>query len=117
MENIGFHKAYIDNTSKWSFTDEKEGTLNGFTLRMGLSKEKGPHIIEFDTPVEWKKLDKSEFNCLTEKFKQHNVEFRIGSLIKQYDTRQQALQTVYELKQDLEQFTTLLRQEGFEPKS
>lgn len=116
--NIGFYKAYIGDTSKWTFTDEiKEGKLNGFTLKMDLSKEKGRHFMEFDVPVEWKKLDKSEFNRLTEKFKQYNAEFRIGSLVKQYDTREQALQTASDLKDDLELFTTLLRQEGFKPKS
>ena len=117
VDNIAFYKAYIGDTSKWSFTDEiKEGKLNGFTLRMDLSKEKGHHFIEFDIPVEWKRLDKSEFNRLTEKFKQHNAELRIGSIAKQYDTRLITLQTVSALKQDLELFTALLKQEGFEPR-
>lgn len=104
----------MDNSSKWAFTEEiKEGKLNGFTLTMDLSQEKGHHFIEFNIPVEWKRLDKHEYNRLTEKFKQHTAEFRIGSLVKQYDTRQQGLQTVSGLKQDLELFTALLRQEGF----
>ncbi|RPD43430.1 hypothetical protein [Paracnuella aquatica] len=118
ISNIGFYKAYIGENSKWSFTDEiKEGKLNGFTLRMDMCKEKGRHFIEFEIPVEWKKLDKSEFNRLTERFKQHNAEFRIGSIVKQYDTRQHTLQTVSDLKQDLELFTALLHQEGFKAKS
>ncbi len=118
IENIGFYKTYIGDTSKWSFADEiKQGKLNGFTLTMDMSKEKGRHFIEFGIPVEWKKLGKSEFNRLTEKLKQHNAELRIGSLVMQYDTRQQTLQTVSDLKQDLELFTALIKQEGFEPKS
>jgi hypothetical protein len=118
VDNIGFYKAYIGDTSKWSFTEEiKEGKLNGFTLRMDMSKEKGRHFLEFDIPVEWKKLDKSEFKRLTANFKQHNAEFRIGSIIKQYDTRQHSFQTVSDLKQNLEIFTLLLRHEGFEAKS
>ena len=118
IENIGFHKAYLDESSKWALTEEiKEGKLNDFALRMNLSKEKGYHFIEFDIPVEWKKLGKSDYNSLTEKFKQHNAEFRIGSIAKFYDTRQQASQTVSDIKQDLEIFTTLLRHSGFEPKA
>ncbi|WP_153799506.1 hypothetical protein [Foetidibacter luteolus] len=114
IEHIGFHKAYLDKNSKWALTEEiKEGKLNNFTLRMDLSKEKGFHFIEFDIPVEWKKLEKNEYSHLTEKFKQHNAEFRLGSVVKQYDTRQQVSQTVSDLKRDLELFTTLLRQEGF----
>jgi len=117
IENISFYKSYKGDSSKWSFTDEiKEGKLNGFTLRMDVSKEKN-HTIEFDTPTEWKKLDKSEYSRLNDKFKQQSVEFRIGSLVKYYDTKRTVLQTVSDLKEDLELFTTLLRQEGFEPKS
>lgn len=118
IENIGFNKSYIGDTSQWSCTEEiKEGNLNGFILRMDLSKENGSRFIEFDIPLEWKKLNKSEYNRLTEKFKEHNAELRNGSIAKQYDTRQQILQTVSDLRQDLELFTALLRQEGFKAKS
>lgn len=118
VDKIGFYKAYKDDTSKWSFTEViRESNINGFPLRMDLSKENGSRFIEFAIPVEWKKLNKSEFNRLTEKFKEHNAELRIGSIAKQYDTKQQALQTVFDLRRDLELFTTLLRQEGFEAKS
>jgi hypothetical protein len=117
IDNIGFYKAFIDDTSKWSFTDEiKEGNINGFILRMDLSKEKGRHFIELDIPVDWKKLDKSEFNHLTKKFKEYNAELRIGSIAKQYDTRQHTIQTASDLKHDLELFTALLQHEGFKAK-
>ena len=117
IEDIGFYKAYLGDSSKWSFIDEiKKGKLNGFTLTMDISKEKS-HTLEFEIPTEWKKLDKSEYNRLTEKFKQQNVEFRIGSLVKQYNLKLPVSGTVYDLKQDLELITTLLRQEGFEPKA
>lgn len=116
IENIGFYKSYTGDNSKWSFTDEiREGKLNGFTLKMDVCKEKS-HTIEFNTPTEWKKLDKSEYDRLSDMFRQYNIEFRVGSIVKQYDTKQPALQSV-DLKQDLELFTTLLRQEGFEPKT
>lgn len=116
IENIGFYKAYIGDDSKWSFTDEiKQGHINGFTLTMDVSKEKR-HTLEFHIPTEWKKLDKNEFSRLTQKFKQKNVEFRIGSLVKQYNTAQPEFRTVSELQQDLELITTILLQEGFEPK-
>lgn len=88
--------------------------MNGFTLIMNISSEKN-HVIEVEIPTEWKKLDKNEYNRLSEKFKQHDVEFRVGSLVKQYDTKRTALHTGSDLKKDLELFTDLLRQEGFEP--
>jgi hypothetical protein len=70
IERIGFYKPYIGDSSKWSFTDEiKEGKLNGFILRMDISKEES-QTIEFDTPTEWKKPDKSEYGRLTEHLKE-----------------------------------------------
>lgn len=117
IESIGFYKGFIDDSSKWALTEEiKEGKLNGFTLKMDMSREKGRHTIEFETAVEWMKLDKSEYNLLTEKFKQYHIEFRIGSLVKQYNTKRPILKTVADLEEDLKLFTTLLRQEGFIPK-
>ena len=117
IENIGFYKAYLGDTSKWSFTDEiKLGHFNGLTLTMDVSKEKG-HTLEFDIPTEWKKLDKNDFSRLTEIFKQHNIEFRMGSLAKVYDTRNPEVRTATELKQDLELATTILLKEGFIPKT
>ncbi|HRP37871.1 MAG TPA: hypothetical protein PLS50_08760, partial [Candidatus Dojkabacteria bacterium] len=60
--------------------------------------------------------DKNEYNRLTEKFKQHHIEFRIGSLVKQFNTKRPILKTVADLEEDLKLFTTLLKQEGFNPK-
>ncbi len=117
IESIGFYKAFIDDNSKWALAEEiKEGKLNGFILKMDISKEKGRHTIEFETAVEWRKIDKCEYKRLTEKFKLHNMEFRIGSLVKYYNTRLTKLKTVADLEKDLKLFTTLLKQEGLNPK-
>lgn len=116
IENIGFYKAYKGDNSKWMFTDEiKKGTLNGFTLTMDISKEKS-HTLEFEIETKWKELNKSEYNRLMEKFKQQNIEFRIGSLVKYYNIKRPLLKSLSDLKQELELFTSLLHKEGFEPK-
>ena len=66
IATIGFYDAYLDEKSKWSFTDEiRKGQLGGFTLTMDISKEKA-HTLEFDIPTEWKRLDKNEYKRLTE---------------------------------------------------
>ncbi len=115
VERIGFYKSFIDDT-KWAFKEEvKEGKVNGFNLCMDIAKERR-NAIEFDTSTEWKKLDKTEYRRLTEKFKPYNVEFKMGGLTKYYDTEHSTLKTVSDLNDDLKLFTTMLRQEGFEPK-
>lgn len=111
---IGFYQIFVDDT-KWAFRDYiKEAKINGFSLRMDIAKE-GRHAIEFDTSTQWKKLDKTEYRRLNEKFKAHNVEFRMGGLTKYYDTEYFILKTVSDLSNDLKLFTTILKQEGFEP--
>lgn len=115
VESIGFYKSFIDDT-KWAFKEEvKEGKVDGFSLRMDIARERR-HAIEFDTSTEWKKLDKTEYRRLTEKFKPYNVEFKMGGLTKYYDTEHSTLKTVSDLNDDLKLFTAMLRQEGFEPK-
>lgn len=58
IEKIGFYKTCLGDKSKLSFTDEvKKGQVNVFSLTMDISKEKA-NTLEFDIPIEWKKLDK-----------------------------------------------------------
>ncbi len=116
IEKIGFYKSPSNVTTKWFFTHQvKEGHVNGFTLVCDISNEKS-HIIEVKVPTEWKKLNKSQYNSLSKKFSEQKIEFRIGSLVKQYNTKRPPVLTIHDLKSDLEQFTELLKQEGFEPK-
>lgn len=98
IEGIGFCNTYLHDSSKWSFTEEiKRGELNGFTLTMNISKEKS-HTLEFDIPTKWKQPDKNGFSRLTEKFKPYNIEFRMGSLVKQYNITQPIFQTAHDFK-------------------
>lgn len=116
IESIGFYKAYTNQASRWFFTEEiKEGKLNGFTFIADVNRE-ASHIIEIEALTEWQKIDKSEYDYLSKKFKQFNIEFGIGSLIKQYDTKRLNFHTIQELKADLIHFTQTLKQENFEPR-
>ena len=116
LESIGFYKSYLNLKTKWFFTEEiKEGKINGFTLTADINRETN-RIIEIEVPVEWQQLNKEEYKRLSEKFKQFNIEFRIGSLVKIYDTKRLTFHTIQELEGDLKHFTQTLRQEKFEPK-
>jgi hypothetical protein len=116
IEKIGFYKSHSNVKTKWFFTEEvKEGKFNDFIFVLDVCKENN-HIIELEAPIEWKKLDRSKYNRLSEKFRQHGIEFRIGSLVKRYNTKRPTVHTIYDLKNDLHLFTVLLREEGFEPR-
>jgi len=114
-KNIGFYKSYLNLNTKWFFTEEvKEGKLNDFLLVVDVCRDKN-HVIEVTAATEWKKLDKSEYTRLHEKFRQYGIELRIGCLVKRYNTKRLTVHTVSDLESDLLQFTSLLKQEGFEP--
>lgn len=118
IENIGFQKAKIGNDAKFSFIEEIwKGEVNRYTIFMDISKEKGGKFIEFEIPLEWKKLNQREFDLMTEKLKAHKSEFKIESIVKYYDTRKCDILTLSQLKEDLQILTTLLKNEGFFPRS
>jgi len=115
LDRIGFRRSLVNENSKWVFTDEAwQGKFNGFTILCNVVNERY-HIIEMEVFCQRRQLEKAEFAALSEKFKQYDIEFGFGSLVKQYDTKRLTIYTAAELKNDLEQFTRLLKQEGFEP--
>lgn len=115
IKTIGFDKSLSNVHSKWSFTEEVLlGRVSGFTLICDISQEK-PHTIEFEAPVEWRQLDESSYRLLSERFERDDIELRVGSIVKLYNTKRQAVSTIHNLKSGLEQFTNLLKQEGFLP--
>jgi hypothetical protein len=116
IENLGFYKSLINDQTKWHLTEEiKQGMINGFILRFDIAPDKS-HVIQVEAPVEWQQIDKRKYNRLSKKFKRFNIEFRIGSLVKQYNTRRINVRSIAELQKDLEQFTEILEIEGFRPK-
>ena len=116
IKNIGFYSSLINEQTKWHFTEEiKQGVINGFILRFDVAPDKS-HMIQVEAPVEWQQIDKRKYNRLSKKFKRFNMEFRVGSLVKQYNTRGIKIRNIDELKIDLELFTKILEIEGFRPK-
>ncbi|MGN6492876.1 MAG: hypothetical protein ACTHLE_12830 [Agriterribacter sp.] len=117
LESVGFYTALLNFDSKWSFTETiKERKLNGFRLRCGAASEKS-NTIEFEVPVEWKHLDKQAFNRLNTELLQQNIELRIGTIVKVYNLRELATQTITQLDNSLQEFTEILRVQGFAPAS
>lgn len=115
LESVGFHTALLSFDSKWSFTETiKERKLNGFRLRCGIGSEKG-NTIEFEVQVEWKRLDKQGFSRLNTKLLQQNIELRVGSIVKVYNLKELATQNITQLNNSLQEFTEILRVQGFAP--
>jgi hypothetical protein len=115
LENIGFSNALINTKTKWAYTEEvKVGNVNGFNLIGDVSNNKS-HILEFRVLVALKKIKKSEYERISKKFGNYNIEFELGSLVKKYNTKRLSVHTIQNLKRDLEEFTELLKHEGFEP--
>lgn len=116
LESIGFRTSLVNDKTKWQFTEEgKEGIINGFTLKCDMQDRK-QYLLEFETFVEWREMEKEEYKGIIEQFSHYNIEFGWGSFIKTYNTKRMTLNSIYELQKELEQFTGLLLKEGFNPR-
>ncbi len=116
LQNIGFVDTFLNIETKWHFTEKVKTTLfDGYTLIVDIS-EKSNKALELEIPVEWKKLDKTSFNNLIDKFNRLNVEFDIGCFKKRYKTKGQTFLKIDELKLDLEKIVELIKEAGFKPR-
>ena len=115
LENIGFVDTFLNIDTKWRFTEKGKCLhIDGYTLKADISEEFSK-TLELEIPIEWKKLDKLSFNKLTDKFSRHDIDFGIGCLKKRYKTNRQTFQNINEIKLDLENCISLIKEEGFEP--
>lgn len=117
LNELGFSDLLLNEKTKWSFTEEvKAGRVNGFNLIADILYDKS-HIIEVRAFTAWKHLDRNEYKRLSIEFKAHNIEFDFGSLVKRYNTKLLHVHTIRELKVDFEEFTELLKRNGFKPQT
>ncbi|RCH54209.1 hypothetical protein DJ568_12985 [Mucilaginibacter hurinus] len=115
LEEMGFHKYYVLENSRFFFTEEvKRGEINDFTLICNVERN-SPNKIAFRAIAKDKQLDKSEFKKLEHVLKGNNIELDFGALTKAYNLKKIQFMTISDLNTDLEQFTDLLKENGFEP--
>lgn len=115
LDKIGFSKSFINAHTKWYFTEEtKEGVINGFKIECNITRENST-TIQFKALTKPRPIEKKEFKELQDRFKRNDIAFDWDGLIKMYDIRRPAVQTIQQLKYDLVQFTNTLSQEKFEP--
>lgn len=116
LPKIGFTKSYINEKTKWFFTEEtKEGIINNFKIKCDITRENSK-TIQFKALVEHRQIDKDEFKRLEQLFNKYDVIFDFEGLTKMLDINRQKINTEQELKTELLKFTELLKNENFEPK-
>jgi hypothetical protein len=117
LHELGFSDKLQAEKTKWAFTEEvKGGKINGFDVIADVLYDKR-HMIEVRVYPAWKRLDRDEYKSLTRELKAQDIEFDIGCLVKQYNTKRLSMLTIDDLKRDLEELTELLKRNGFEPQT
>ncbi len=115
LDQIGFTISYLNDKTKWYFTEEfKEIVINGYRIQCDARKE-SPNTIEFKAFVKHTKIEKEKFKTLDEKLRQEEIYFDFGGLIKKYNIKKKMNLTIEQLKIDLTQFVEILQHEEFEP--
>ncbi len=113
LENIGFTKSYLNKETKWFFTEEiKEREINDFRIICNAE----PGIIEFTALTEPLKLDKNEYKNLKVRLKEYGLSLNFEGIAKQYRVKRLKIDSIDELKKDLEQFVNFLKHEKIKPR-
>jgi len=117
LHELGFSDSLLNEKSKWFFTEEvKAGNVNGFKIIADILYDKS-YIIEVRAFAAWRQVDKNEYKRLNKEFRAHDIVFDIGSLVKRHNTKKLSVLGIGDLKIDLEEFTELLKRNGFVPKT
>ena len=115
LDKIGFTVSYINDKTKWYFTEEtKEVSINNYLIQCDIRRE-SPNTIEFKAFVKHTEIEKERFKSLNEMFKQEEIYFDFGGLVKKYNIKKTMNLTIEEVKTDLTQFVQTLKREKFEP--
>ena len=114
---LGFTDRLQGERTKWAFTQEvKAGTINGFDLIADILYD-NRQIITVRAFTAWRQIDKIEYRRLSKEFSAYDIEFDTGCFVKKYNTKRMSHLSINNLKSDLEEFTSLLRRNGFEPET
>jgi len=117
LYKIGFKESLINEKTRWNFTQEtKEAIVNDFLLKCDVTHE-NPKIIEFNTLVEPKQIEKNELKRLSKSFSKQGVKFSYDEFTKKINSRRRDLKSVEVLEKDLLSFTETLKKDGFLPQS
>jgi hypothetical protein len=114
LDSIGFYKSLKNEGTKWHFTEEIwQGEINGFKINCDLSEEKN-NAVEFTVLSVFRQIDKSEYRRLEKLFDHYNGYFKFDAIAKSFSVKQAQVLTIEDLRNDLQKFSMILKQEGFE---
>lgn len=117
LDKIGFSKSFINEKTKWFFTEEtKEAYINEFKIKCDITRENSK-IIQFKALVTQRLIDEDELKHLERSFKNQGIIFDYDGLVKIYDIKRPIATSIQQLKSDLIKFTELLKRKGFEPQN
>jgi hypothetical protein len=115
LDKIGFNRSFINDKNKWYFTETiKEGIINDFKIKCNVTRENSKTIL-FKALTEPRRIEKNEFKILEIGFQRSDIMFDEGGLTKFYNINLPTVRTIEHLKSDLEQFTSTLKKENFNP--
>lgn len=116
LNKIGFVDKEINQDKFWTLNEMvKTKRQDNYVVNANLSATNS-NQLEIEIPIKWRQVDKSEFKVLESEFRSHNIELRIGCIVKQFGTKTLLETTDFtRLNKDISEFISLIKQKGFEP--
>jgi hypothetical protein len=113
LDEIGFQTSLKNEKTKWYFTEEvKQTIVNGFQIQCDVIIDNGKNI-EFEVLNTFKQIDSNEHKRLEKLLSEFNGYFKFETVAKRYKIGQVDKLNITDIKIDLDQFTSMLKQEGF----
>jgi|GEM_PF-763360 len=115
LDKIGITKSFLNNKSKWFFTEEiKQGIVNGIWIECDITREDSKTIY-FTALVKPKPIDKAARIQLEQQLKKQNIVLDLEASAILYDLTRPSVSTIQQVESDLIKFTKLLNLVGYEP--
>ena len=117
LNKIGFVYKEINEERFWKLNENIiTKKVDNYVINANLS-ETHANQLEIQIQLEWRKIDKNEFEVLESEFKSQNIELNIGCIVKRFSIKTLlAKKDSTQFKKDILDFITLTKQKGFAPK-
>ena len=113
LDEIGFQISLKNEKTKWHFTEEvKEAIINGFQVQCDVIIDNGKYF-EFEMLNTFKQIDSNEYHRLEKLLSEYSGYFKFDTVAKRYQISKADKLNVRDIKIELQQFTIMLKQEGF----
>ena len=115
--NYGFSEQLKNENNRWHFTEPVlMGNIGNFQILAEVDTKYAPDVIRFQALTKIEVLGKGEVDRLSRKFSQDDIELDFEGVTKKISIKNERLNSVHELIEELNRFIGTIKNEKFKPR-